>query len=208
MHALVFFAEHETVLLPRLEEAKAANGLVPHFASNQPRRVFRQNTFRSTCQSADSHTAMAAEAHLDFMSGNPQLEVLSGRLSYHRTNVNAAAASCHSAKASLQRAPTAELPGRRGTLLCILSVPAYMVPTDMLQFAAPFKHHMLCVRIVRPCNPVDHSGQARIPAEYAVLLQMANQVRPKCSCHARMRARGHQSRRARRRPKRYCRRQR
>lgn len=56
-----------------------------------------------------------------------------------------------------------------------------MVPTDMLQFTAPFKDHVHSVRILRPCNPVGPSDLARTPAEYMVLLQMESQV-PVCMC--------------------------
>ncbi|CAN0492306.1 unnamed protein product, partial [Ectocarpus sp. 12 AP-2014] len=67
------------------------------------------------------------------------------------------------------------LPQRRGKLLCLLSVPAHMVPTDMLHFAAPFKEQVHSLRILRPCNPVGPSDPAKTPAEYMVLLQMESQ---------------------------------
>lgn len=146
---------------------------------------------------------MAAEVILNFMTGNPQLGVLSGRLTYldnssssigdskspallpekegvsnvpqdaqqHGLGLNADAPCC-SSNSRLNLLPT-----RRSTLLCVLSVPAYMVLTDMLQFAAPFKEHLHSIRILRPCNPFRPGNPARTPAEYVVLLQMDSQVK-------------------------------
>lgn len=149
---------------------------------------------------------MATEASLEFMTGNPQLGVLSGRLTYldsssgssreGGTSGEHAAAEGEKEKEEEEEEDADErhtasdldvaaaetsltdldLPQRRSTLLCILSVPAYMIPTDMLQFAAPFKEHVHAVRILRPCNPVGPSDPARTPAEYMVLLQMESQV--------------------------------
>lgn len=151
---------------------------------------------------------MLAEVSLEFMTGNPQLGVLSGRLTYFLQNDTGAGrnsakqpsddninqdenddcAACdeegrdndtvspaHAAtcNASAQQ----QLPERRSTLLCVLSVPAHMIPTDMLQFVAPFKKKVHFVRILRPCNPVGPSDPDRTPAEYMVLLQMESQVR-------------------------------
>lgn len=148
---------------------------------------------------------MTGEVSLEFMTGNPQLGVLSGRLTHLESNGDGVSAeegkgysrspnssSCINrgqfrsnnsvADTASPLGPSANfpsyhhLPERRSKLLCILSVPAHMVPTDMLQFAAPFKEHVHCIRILRPCNPVGPSDPARTPAEYMVLLQMDSQV--------------------------------
>ena len=149
---------------------------------------------------------MAAEVSLEFMTGNPQLGVLSGRLTY--LDISSPAKSDNETESGTARNPPSsqqkddeddrssdkaqgnadnstasscrreiQLPKLRSTLLCVLSVPAHMVPTDMLQFTAPFKEHVHSVRILRPCNPVRPSDPARTPAEYMVLLQMESQVR-------------------------------
>lgn len=135
---------------------------------------------------------MAAEVSLEFMTGNPQLGVLSGRLNY----INPKAHPCAREKDDVRDGAghdegTAQsmgyvtisssmasnhLPNNRGTLLCILSVPAHMIPTDMLQFIGPFKKHVHFVRILRPCNPAGPGDPARTPADYMVLLQMESQV--------------------------------
>ncbi len=150
---------------------------------------------------------------LEFMTGNPQLGVLSGRLTHlesgggrasdrgeHSPEDGSSSSSSSGggggggggqgsgntkpadydnissfsgcSASTLHR----QLPERRSRLLCILSVPAHMVPTDMLQFTAPFKDHVHSIRIVRPCNPAGPSDPARTPAEYMVLLQMKSQV--------------------------------
>lgn len=149
---------------------------------------------------------MAGEVSLEFMTGNPQLGVLSGRLTYLENHADGAPAtkegtgysrtpntSINGGSSGPRRGnnsvadiashldrnanlPRQYLPERRSKLLCILSVPAHMVPTDMLQFAAPFKEQVHCIRILRPCNPVGPSDPARTPAEYMVLLQMESQV--------------------------------
>lgn len=156
---------------------------------------------------------MAAEVNLEFMTGNPQLGVLSGRLTYI-VNVNSGSGNGSSGNpeeggkinagssnssgdpvsaatmtgnngdssgslADVSAQSTSGLsilPEHRSTLLCILSVPAHMIPTDMLQFAAPFMEQVHSVRILRPCNPIGPRDAARTPAEYAVLLQMESQV--------------------------------
>lgn len=152
---------------------------------------------------------MAAEVSLEFMTGNPQLGVLSGRLTYLDSSSSSSAKSDNETTTGTARnTPSSQqeeeeddrsidkaqqcnaddstasscrgelqLPKLRSTLLCVLSVPAHMVPTDMLQFTAPFKEHVHSVRILRPCNPVRPSDPARTPAEYMVLLQMESQVR-------------------------------
>lgn len=146
-------------------------------------------------------TAAAAEVSLEFMTGNPQLGLLSGRLAYYlNIDTDADSTTRASATNSLQQNrdyrshqlnindddnPTnpfnasagKELPERRSTLLCILSVPAHMIPTDMLQFVASMMKHVHSVRIVRPCNPTGPTDPERTPAEYMVLLQMESQVR-------------------------------
>lgn len=138
---------------------------------------------------------MASEVILKFMTGNPQLEVLSGRLTYLDSNAASqtpdelADPKVHPEQKGGEEVPTrfnfndassrpcGGLPKHRRTLLCILSVPAHMIPTDMLQFIAPFKEHVHFVRILRPCNPVGPSDPARTPAEYMVLLEMDSQAR-------------------------------
>lgn len=143
---------------------------------------------------------MDEEVSLEFMTGNPQLGVLSGRLTYLQSSGGENdqrkspspenSSSQHGARniksntgASWENkvdVPDQQhLPDRRSKLLCILSVPAHMVPTDMLHFAAPFKEQVHSIRILRPCNPVGPSDPARTPAEYMVLLQMESQV---CLC--------------------------
>lgn len=138
---------------------------------------------------------MDAEVNLEFMTGNPQLGVLSGCLTYLRSTSSAdtrsleqnqqdddeeedAGDSKHATVCWDSPAPASrsDLPNSRSTLLCILSVPAHMIPTDMLQFVAPFKMQVHFVRILRPCTPVGPSDPARTPTEYMVLLQMENQV--------------------------------
>lgn len=137
---------------------------------------------------------MDDEFSLEFMTGNPQLGVLSGRLTYLSGGGESDQRKGSSPEnASRQRpsniksdtgalsenrvdVPGQHLPDRRSKLLCILSVPAHMVPTDMLHFAAPFKEQVHSIRILRPCNPVGPSDPARTPAEYMVLLQMESQV--------------------------------
>lgn len=155
---------------------------------------------------------MDGEVSLEFMTGNPQLGVLSGRLTYLESSKQPQSGGgggsgekrapkkggeSHPAPnsststyttASSSPPPTfsssehnadvlhGQLPERRSKLLCILSVPAHMVPTDVLQFAAPFKDQVHSIRILRPCNPVGPSDPARMPAEYMVLLQMESQV--------------------------------
>lgn len=140
------------------------------------------------------------------MTGNPQLGVLSGRLTYlkscgedgdgERSTAVGASEERHAKTPDEQEKghPTGgsrgatfsrtdlHLPQRRSTLLCVLSVPAHMVPTDMLQFVAPVKEQVHSVRILRPCNPVGPSDPARTPAEYMVLLQMESQVRSTLVC--------------------------
>lgn len=150
---------------------------------------------------------MAAEVSLEFMTGNPQLGVLSGRLTYLDSSTRSAKGDNEITSGTARNSPSSQqkddedggssdkaqgnaddsiatscrgellLPKIRSTLLCVLSVPAHMVPTDMLQFTAPFKEHVHSVRILRPCNPVRPSDPARTPAEYMVLLQMESQVR-------------------------------
>lgn len=139
---------------------------------------------------------MTSELSLEFMTGNPQLGVLSGRLRYISTKGNAGSKEedgddegeedddeetvrngQHAKVLSASSASPTGLPEHRGTILCILSVPAHMIPTDILQFVAPFKRHVHFVRILRPCNPAGPSDPARTPTEYIVLLQMENQVR-------------------------------
>lgn len=139
---------------------------------------------------------MAAEVSLEFMTGNPQLGVLSGRLKYIDTkrldnskkDVQTEGKRDHDEELDIEDSKDTEipkavpvssedLPEHRRPLLCIMSAPAHMIPTDMLQFVAPFKRHVHFVRILRPCNPVGRSDPARTPAEYMVLLQMENQVR-------------------------------
>eukprot|EP00752_Nemacystus_decipiens_P016340 g14613.t1 len=141
---------------------------------------------------------MDDEVSLEFMTGNPQLGVLSGRLTYLQSssggtdqrrspspentsstsqqpganNIKFNTAAPWGSKVDI---PDQRLPDRRSKLLCILSVPAHMVPTDMLHFAAPFKEQVHSIRILRPCNPVGPSDPARTPAEYMVLLQMEDQ---------------------------------
>lgn len=143
---------------------------------------------------------MDGEVSLEFMTGNPQLGVLSGRLTHLESSGRASGEgkqssedgrgsshggsgntkSAHDNSSSLSECDAdtlqSQLPERRSKLVCILSVPAHMVPTDMLQFAAPFKDHVHSIRIVRPCNPAGPSDPARTPAEYMVLLQMKSQV--------------------------------
>lgn len=142
---------------------------------------------------------MDDEVSLEFMTGNPQLGVLSGRLTYlqsssgesdqrkspspENSSIQQGASNTKSNTGTswenIVDAPDQHLPDRRSKLLCILSVPAHMVPTDMLHFAAPFKEQVHSIRILRPCNPVGPSDPARTPAEYMVLLQMESQV---CLC--------------------------
>ncbi|CAM9421490.1 unnamed protein product, partial [Discosporangium mesarthrocarpum] len=119
---------------------------------------------------------MDSEVTLEFMTGNPQLEVLSGRLKHcvgRREGVEVEDSILLSKRPS---APRESLPDSRGTLLCITSVPVHMIPTDMLHFLAPFKESVHFVRILRPCNPVGPDDPARTPAEYMVLLQMESQA--------------------------------
>ncbi|CAB1105253.1 unnamed protein product [Ectocarpus sp. CCAP 1310/34] len=149
---------------------------------------------------------MDGAVSLEFMTGNPQLGVLSGRLTYLETSSNESSDGSLSRKEEKGHARTSSssssrregsnsstvadttyspnfnadvlldhLPQRRGKLLCLLSVPAHMVPTDMLHFAAPFKEQVHSLRILRPCNPVGPSDPAKTPAEYMVLLQMESQ---------------------------------
>ncbi|CAM9103522.1 unnamed protein product, partial [Pylaiella littoralis] len=151
---------------------------------------------------------MDGEVSLEFVTGNPQLGVLSGRLTYlgssqqtlssssslaeeragqksrenhsvpnssNSTYTTTASGSSSFVSENSTDALHGQLPERRSKLLCILSVPAHMVPTDMLQFAAPFKDQVHSIRILRPCNPVGPSDPARTPAEYTVLLQMESQ---------------------------------
>lgn len=142
--------------------------------------------------------AAAAEVSLEFMTGNPQLGLLSGRLTYYLNidtdadnNTRASPTNpfhqnndyrTHQLNINNDDNPTnpfnagSEFPERRSTLLCILSVPAHMIPTDMLQFVAPMMKHVHSVRIVRPCNPTGPTDPERTPAEYMVLLQMESQV--------------------------------
>lgn len=130
------------------------------------------------------------------MTGNPQLGVLSGRLTYLDGGSGAmtspqgpkeadSGSICSISSSSIQgtghrsgadAGGVWNLPESRSKLLCILSVPAHMIPTDMLQFTAPFKEQVHSVRILRPCNPVGPSDPVRMPAEYMVLLQMESQV--------------------------------
>lgn len=131
-----------------------------------------------------------AEVSLDFMTGNPQLGVLSGRLNYlDHGRMGTATCSQNSTEdeadqdvkqngsgATRLDVNYIKLPKCRGALLCILSVPAHMIPTDILQFAAPFKEHIHSVRVVRPCTPIGPTDPARTPTEYMVLLQMDSQV--------------------------------
>lgn len=158
---------------------------------------------------------MDGEVSLEFVTGNPQLGVLSGRLTYlgssqqtlssssslaeeragqksrenhsvpnssNSTYTTTASGSSSFVSENSTDALHGQLPERRSKLLCILSVPAHMVPTDMLQFAAPFKDQVHSIRILRPCNPVGPSDPARTPAEYMVLLQMESQVPCVCVC--------------------------
>ncbi|CAM9426718.1 unnamed protein product, partial [Hapterophycus canaliculatus] len=146
---------------------------------------------------------MAGEVSLEFMTGNPQLGVLSGRLTHLENHTGGVSTTkegkgyCRTPDSGINSRSgqvrindsvanifspldrnadlSNHLPERRSKLLCILSVPAHMVPTDMLQFAAPFKEQVHCIRILRPCNPVGPSDPARTPAEYMVLLQMESQ---------------------------------
>ncbi|CAM9761887.1 unnamed protein product, partial [Ectocarpus sp. 6 AP-2014] len=151
---------------------------------------------------------MDGAVSLEFMTGNPQLGVLSGRLTYLESSSNessdgsssrkveeghtrkSSSSSSSSSREGSNSSTVADttyspsfnadvlldhLPQRRGKLLCLLSVPAHMVPTDMLHFAAPFKEQVHSLRILRPCNPVGPSDPAKTPAEYMVLLQMESQ---------------------------------
>ncbi|CAM9703960.1 unnamed protein product, partial [Ectocarpus fasciculatus] len=150
---------------------------------------------------------MDGAVSLEFMTGNPQLGVLSGRLTYLESSSNESSDCSSSGKEEKGNAltnssissssregsnsstvadttcsptfdadvPLDHLPQRRGKLLCLLSVPAHMVPTDMLHFAAPFKEQVHSLRILRPCNPVGPIDSAKTPAEYMVLLQMESQ---------------------------------
>lgn len=69
------------------------------------------------------------------------------------------------------------LPQTRSSLLCITSIPAHMVPTDMLQFMAPFRRNISYMRILRPCGTSSNSAEADGTAvDYMVALQFTNQV--------------------------------
>ncbi|CAM9485074.1 unnamed protein product, partial [Choristocarpus tenellus] len=120
---------------------------------------------------------MDSEVTLEFMTGNPQLEVLTGRLK-HSVTLDREGQERQADCILLSRRPASSrdsLPSTRGTLLCITSVPAHMVPTDIIQFVAPFKSSVHYVRILRPCNPIGPDDPARLPAEYMVMLKMESQ---------------------------------
>jgi BRCA1-associated protein len=97
---------------------------------------------------------------LEFLTGNPQLGVYSGRI------------ECFAAQSSTAAHSQADLPDGRGTLLCIISIPAHMVPTDMLQFVGPFRTSITYSRILRPCRTAATEGAA---VDYIVLLQLQDQ---------------------------------
>ena len=99
---------------------------------------------------------------VEFMTGNPQLGMYSGSLEYLRNDE----------PESTERSLKAELPQYRTPWLCMTSIAAHMVPTDMLQFLAPVHKDILQLRILRPCRASD-------AMEYMVLLYFCTQVRPR-----------------------------
>ncbi|CAM9534557.1 unnamed protein product [Phaeothamnion confervicola] len=72
------------------------------------------------------------------------------------------------------------LPEPRSALLCLVAVPAHLVPTDILQFVAPFKEAIHLARILRPLGPATSPTGATVAAaaatHYMVLLQMTDQA--------------------------------
>eukprot|EP00611_Tribonema_gayanum_P006084 TRINITY_DN1536_c0_g1_i3.p1 TRINITY_DN1536_c0_g1~~TRINITY_DN1536_c0_g1_i3.p1 ORF type:complete len:534 (+),score=148.69 TRINITY_DN1536_c0_g1_i3:57-1658(+) len=123
-------------------------------------------------------------AQQNFFMGSSQLGLTSGTLQYftqstsrERTVQDAGAALVTetalqpaSMRSQAALSATCQLPEGRGCLLCITSMPAHMVPTDMLQLFAPFRQSMSYVRILRPCRGSDSER-----LEYMVVLQMLNQ---------------------------------
>ncbi|CAM9820979.1 unnamed protein product [Chrysoparadoxa australica] len=103
---------------------------------------------------------------IKFMTGNPQLGLSSGRLRYYLSQDLPATGDTDSATATISL-KTNPLPAKRSHLLCMLSVPAHLIPTDVMQFVAPFKQNLTSVRILRSC------GESA--TEYMVLLLMDSQ---------------------------------
>lgn len=78
----------------------------------------------------------------NFMAGNPQVRVTTGKLRFYRPD-NLPYAAGGGRRASQQ------LPLERNTLVCIVSVPAHMPPVEILEFLASFLADISLVRILK-----------------------------------------------------------
>ncbi|KAH6771904.1 zinc finger RING family protein [Perilla frutescens var. hirtella] len=109
--------------------------------------------FRSSADvdSVGNSSGTATAQALNFSSGNPRIEEITGVMHLFR---NDAASSSD------------ELPVERNPLICVLGVPNHTTYADFCQFCGPFIQHMLEMRIVRTEGLEDR---------YSVLIRLDDQ---------------------------------
>ncbi len=90
-------------------------------------------------QDAPGDDANDAVATLAVVTGNPRIEVITGELHLYRPN-------------HAQHQQQYTLPLERGTLLCMVAVPTYMSPLELLEFVTDLRHTLYRIRVFRDPN--------------------------------------------------------
>jgi BRCA1-associated protein 2 len=155
----LYFTQHPESHMGSLTSYRTTSNLAGSVRESSLCNAFLDCT-KCTMAEQKQEAATSSKASLDFLTGNPQLGVYSGRI------------ECFAAQCSTAAHSQADLPDGRGTLLCIISIPAHMVPTDMLQFVGPFRTSITYSRLLRPCRSAATEGVA---VDYIVLLQLQDQ---------------------------------
>lgn len=85
----------------------------------------------------------------NFLTGNPQVRVTTGKLRFYRPDEPYAHKLSPLAATTTTSSAYQQLPHERNTLLCIVTVPSHMSPVELLEFLAGFRDDIVSVRVLQ-----------------------------------------------------------
>jgi BRCA1-associated protein len=107
----------------------------------------------------------AEPAMLQFVTGNPHVEIISGLLHLYRNVEENGEVDEAKFIASTRSGMKIRLPSPRSTMVCIVAVPSHLSVNDLVEFIAGFREHVQRIRILRDTAPY----------KYMALLQFDDQ---------------------------------
>ncbi|CAI5715642.1 unnamed protein product [Hyaloperonospora brassicae] len=105
--------------------------------------------FQIRVEAADDAVHTVHES-ASFLTGNPQVRVVTGKLRFYRADETSASQSNASrSNASSTLLPLLPLPLERSALVCVVTVPSHMSPVEILEFLSGFRDDIALVRILK-----------------------------------------------------------